>query len=99
MDYDTWKSGYYDTEPDREEYCSHNHIDNKEAIKDLIDALYTSDKLNVDFIKEQIMWLARDYNVHFDVNKPLNIELKPKVDNTLFQFMTDVTVSQLAENI
>ncbi len=38
MDYDLWKTGWYDAEPDidQDEYCSYNHNDNREAIKELI---------------------------------------------------------------
>ncbi|GAG01286.1 unnamed protein product, partial [marine sediment metagenome] len=54
-------------------HCSHNHKDNRESVKELIEELYSSEELNFDFIQEQLEWLAKDYGIDFDFNQPLNL--------------------------
>lgn len=79
MDYDLWKSGWYDAEPDinHEEYCSHNHKENGESLKELIEELHSSDELNLEFVQEQLEWLARDYGIDFDFTRPLCLARAP----------------------
>lgn len=75
MDYDLWKSGWYDAEPDIDytEYCSHEHNHNREAFTDLIEELYSHNDLNNDFIRKQLECLAEDYEINFDFSSPLNL--------------------------
>ncbi|SCA63070.1 hypothetical protein SCG7086_AI_00160 [Chlamydiales bacterium SCGC AG-110-P3] len=76
MDYDLWKTGWYDTEPDvdYDDYCSHKHCENRRAVEELIEALYAPEGLNLDFIQEQLESLAEDYHIDFNFNRPLNLK-------------------------
>lgn len=48
---------------DPDEVCFCDHTETEEAIKDLIDALYNNDEVNVDYVEMQIEVLARNYNI------------------------------------
>jgi len=75
MNYDLWKTGWYDAEPDIDytEFCPHEHNNNREAVGDLIYELYSQGDLNKDFVQEQLEWLAQDYGINFDFSRPLNL--------------------------
>lgn len=79
MDYDLWKTGWYDAEPDvdYDEYCSHDHKENRESVKELIEEFQSFEALDLEFVKEQLVWLAKDYGVDFDFSKPLNLARIP----------------------
>jgi hypothetical protein len=75
MDYDLWKTGWYEAEPDitYDEYCSHDHNQNRCALIGLIEELYSSEDLNLDFLQEQLELLASDYGITFDFSNALNL--------------------------
>jgi hypothetical protein len=75
MDYDLWKTGWYEAEPDinHDECCSHSHEKNRGSVMELIEELYSSGQLNLEFVEEQLEWLAGDYGIDFDFSRPLNL--------------------------
>ena len=81
MDYDLWKTGWYDTQADidYDEFCSHNHQANRVGIEELLEELYSASNLNLDFIQEQLESLAIDYGVDFNFDRTLNLQRSPEI--------------------
>lgn len=54
---------YHENEPDWDEICPYGHKNTRVMLYELIDALYTEDTINNEFIEEKIFELAQTYNV------------------------------------
>ncbi len=55
--------------------CPTNHGENREALRDILETLYSTDEVNVDFLEEKLEILANNYGIAIP-NESINIRWK-----------------------
>lgn len=95
MEYDTWKTGYYDCDPDN--FCSQcNTFEQKKdecadfmsGINEMLYGITTFDKEKFEFYIEELSWRL---GTPFPANQKLKIFSVENKQNKLFKFTLDLS--------